>query len=190
MAKGVKTFTSPEIGDLVTAKASAIIYTDSTYSTIKETVPNGTNLGMIIDIQPTELGVDIYVIDKGAVLADAVTTKVNPDYVYGNLPASTGTGTTDTDKTTQDTSKGGFWDAFSKILDLGVGILTPKKKTSTATDTDTETDADAAAAKKTVPTWVWIVTGLVVVGGLTAAIFWPKKKAQPTPQQPIIVKNP
>jgi hypothetical protein len=184
MAKGVKTFNSPEIGDLVTAKTGAVIYTDSTYATIKETVPNGTGLGMIIDIQPTELGVDLYVIDKGAVFADSVSTKVNPDYVYGDLPAATGT-----DKTTQDTSKGGFWEAFSKVLDLGAGILTPKKKTGTATDTDPETEADiAVVAKKTVPTWVWIVTGLVVVGGLTAAIFWPKKKPQPT--QPILVKNP
>lgn len=191
MAKGVKTFLSPEIGDLVTAKTSANIYTDSTYGTIKETVPNGTKLGTIIDIQPTELGVELYIIEKGAVFADEVNTKVNPDYLYGSLPVSTGNGTTDTNKTTQDTSNGGFWDAFGKILDLGVGIFTPKKKTGT-TDTDTERDADtaAAAAKKTVPTWVWIVSGLVIVGGLTAAIFRPKKKGEPTPQQPIVVKTP
>ena len=130
---GTKTQTAPEIGDLVVAKASkTYIYEDSDALKIKEEVPAGTELGMIIMIAPHETGVDLYVVDNGAVFADEVTTKANPVYNYGSEPSGT----------TADNG-GGFWGALNKVLDLGVGIFTRKKSTpSTDGDTEDTTVAD------------------------------------------------
>lgn len=176
---GTKTQTAPEIGDLVVAKASkTYIYEDSDALKIKEEVPAGTELGMIIMIAPHETGVDLYVVDNGAVFADEVTTKANPVYNYGSEPSGT---TTD--------NGGGFWGALNKVLDLGVGIFT-RKKSTTPTDGDTE-DAtvadDDTETPKGVPVWMWFTIGGVAVTGLIVALVWPKKKPTPTPASPIIL---
>ena len=180
---GQKTKTAPEIGDLVVAKASKThLYEDSDALKIKSIVPAGTELGAIIDIAPHETGVDLYVVDDGAVFSDEVTTKANPTYNYGGDPTST-------PKTTSDNS-GGFWDAFNKVLDLGVGIFTKKKTGTTSTGDREETDVaddEDTEAKKGTPTWVWLTIGGVAVTGLIVALVWPKKKPEPTPQQPIIL---
>ncbi len=174
---GTKTQTAPEIGDLVVAKASkTYIYEDSDALKIKEEVPAGTELGMIIMIAPHETGVDLYVVDNGAVFADEVTTKANPVYNYGSEPSGT---TTD--------NGGGFWGALNKVLDLGVGIFT-RKKSTTPTDGDPEDTTvadDDTDTPKGVPVWVWFTVGGVAVTGLIVALVWPKKKL--TPASPIIL---
>ena len=183
MAIGKKTQVAPEIGDLVIAKAAkTYLYQDSDAIKIKQEVPSGTELGAIVMIAPNETGVDLYVVDDGAVFADEVTVKANPTYNYGSDP-------TPTPKTTGDNS-GGFWEAFNKVLDLGVGIFTKKKTGTTSTGDREETDVaddEETEAKKGTPTWVWLTIGGVAVTGLIVALVLPKKKPEPTPQQPIIL---
>lgn len=177
---GKKTNTAPEVGDLVTAKSSkTIIYENSDIAVITEEVPSGTNLGEIIAIMPHETGVDVYVIDKGAVFADEVTTKVNPLYNYGS---------TEIPKSTGDTNKG-FWDAFTNIFNGVVGVLTKKKTTTT---TDEGDNAVVDGAEETTPkkstTWIWLAVGGVALTGIIVALAWPKKKKpETTPQQPIVI---
>ena len=181
MAIGKKSAAIPEVGDLVTSKAETThIYENSDASTIIEQVPAGVNLGILIMIAPNELGIDVYVIDKGAVFSDEVTTKVNPVYNYGGDPAS---------KTTTDTNTG-FWSAFNSVFSGVIGLLNRKKTVTTeGTSTDETVKVTDTAAKNAVPIWVWLVIGGVGLTGVIVALAWPRKKPQPTPQEPFVLRN-
>lgn len=183
MAKGVKTQQIPQVGDLVTAPNATSIYEDDNGEQFANTAPKGASLGAIKSITASnDNGDTMYEVADGWVYADAVETKVNPNYEYGG---SSGSG-------------GKFWDIFGKVLDIGVGIFSKSKSNTNTNDTDTNTNdtTDPTAknptddpAPKSVPMWVWITGGVVIFGGLMAAIFWPKKEPKPNQDQPLIVRQ-
>ncbi|WP_273211635.1 hypothetical protein [Runella zeae] len=184
MAKGVKTQQIPQVGDLVTAPNATSIYEDDNGEQFANTAPKGASLGAIKSITASnDNGDTMYEVTDGWVYADAVETKANPNYDY----ASSTTGTT-------NKTSGKFWDVFGKVLDIGVGIFgKTTQKTTTDPDTDTTTTTtdrnQPEAEQKSVPTWVWVTGGVLVFGGLMAAIFWPKKEPKPSPDQPLIIRQ-